>query len=155
MLAEAWTWVFIGGIFVWVGVCTSLLSRRRRRRHVEANAPLTDADYLQQVGTTDDQAELYLAIREVVAGAGAVPPETIHPSHRMSDVMSLGWDGIDHIDIVFRLEKRFDVKIGKGIDKALRREWDKDSAKDMTFGDYAGCLVRHWDDIIEGNTKSA
>lgn len=56
--------------------------------------------------------EIFLKIRETLAAALGVEPGEIEPSASL--VRDLGAESIDFIDIIFRLEKAFDLKIPTG-----------------------------------------
>lgn len=56
--------------------------------------------------------EILNKIRECVAGALGIEPEEVRPDSSL--VRDLGAESIDFIDIIFRLEKAFDIKIPSG-----------------------------------------
>ena len=56
--------------------------------------------------------EIFEKIKECLTGALGIEPETIQP--KSSHVRDLGAESIDFIDIIFRLEKTFDMKIPSG-----------------------------------------
>jgi acyl carrier protein len=56
--------------------------------------------------------EVFERVRAVVADSLAVSPEEISPASRLID--ALGADSLDFIDIVFTLEKEFDVRLREG-----------------------------------------
>ena len=59
----------------------------------------------------DDQ-EIFSKIQETLTGALGVESEDIHPQASLT--RDLGAESIDFIDIIFRLEKTFDIKIPSG-----------------------------------------
>ena len=58
------------------------------------------------------EQEIFLKIQETLAGAIGVDREEIRPDASLT--RDLGAESIDFIDIIFRLEKTFDIKIPSG-----------------------------------------
>ena len=58
------------------------------------------------------EREIYSKIKEVLSGALGVDQEEIRPEASLTK--DLGAESIDFIDIIFRLEKTFDIKIPSG-----------------------------------------
>lgn len=58
------------------------------------------------------EREIHSKIKEVLSGALGVDPEEIRPEASLT--RDLGAESIDFIDIIFRLEKAFDIKIPSG-----------------------------------------
>lgn len=56
--------------------------------------------------------EIFKKIQECLAGALGIEPTEIRPESSL--VRDLGAESIDFIDILFRLEKTFDIKIPSG-----------------------------------------
>lgn len=111
--------------------------------------PVTDEQFLAELGVADNDADKCLAFRQAFAEAGRVPAETVHASDRIADLGMLGWDGMNWLDIIFRREKKLGIGIKcKAADKALRGEWVDRDMKEMTLGDYLRCCMRHWQDIV-------
>lgn len=59
-----------------------------------------------------NEHEIYSKIQECLAGALGLSAEEIRPESSL--VRDLGAESIDFIDILFRLEKAFDIKIPSG-----------------------------------------
>lgn len=59
-----------------------------------------------------DKNQIFQKVRECLSGALGIEPEEIQPESSL--VRDLGAESIDFIDILFRLEKTFDVKIPSG-----------------------------------------
>ncbi len=59
-----------------------------------------------------NEREIFEKIQECLAGALGIEPSEIRPESSL--VRDLGAESIDFIDILFRLEKAFDVKIPSG-----------------------------------------
>lgn len=59
-----------------------------------------------------DPGQILEKVRECLAGALGIEPEEIRPESSL--VRDLGAESIDFIDIIFRLEKAFDIKIPSG-----------------------------------------
>lgn len=59
-----------------------------------------------------DEQQILDKVRECLAGALGLEPEEIRPGSSL--VQDLGAESIDFIDIIFRLEKAFDIKIPSG-----------------------------------------
>ena len=58
------------------------------------------------------EAEVFSKMQQVLTGALGVDKEDIRPEASL--VRDLGAESIDFIDIIFRLEKAFDIKIPSG-----------------------------------------
>ncbi len=58
------------------------------------------------------EQEIFLKVQETLAGALAVSPKEIHLDSSLT--RDLGAESIDFIDIIFRLEKVFNIKIPTG-----------------------------------------
>ncbi len=59
-----------------------------------------------------NEREMFQKIQECLAGALGIEPSEIRPESSL--VRDLGAESIDFIDILFRLEKSFDLKIPSG-----------------------------------------
>lgn len=59
-----------------------------------------------------EKNQIFEKVRECLAGALGINPEEIQPASSL--VRDLGAESIDFIDILFRLEKAFDIKIPSG-----------------------------------------
>ena len=57
------------------------------------------------------QEEIYEKVRAVIVGALGVDEEEVTPTARLEE--DLGAESIDYLDIGFRLEKSFGIKIGE------------------------------------------
>lgn len=62
--------------------------------------------------STLTEREILEKTRECLAGALGIEPQEIQPESSL--VKDLGAESIDFIDIIFRLEKAFDIKIPSG-----------------------------------------
>ena len=58
------------------------------------------------------EQEIFLKVQETIAGALAVSPNDIYLDSSLT--RDLGAESIDFIDIIFRLEKAFNIKIPTG-----------------------------------------
>lgn len=56
--------------------------------------------------------EILSKVQECISGALGIEPEEVKPESSL--VRDLGAESIDFIDIIFRLEKTFDIKIPSG-----------------------------------------
>jgi len=59
-----------------------------------------------------DHAEIYAKVTEVLEDALGVDEDEVTPEAALTS--DLGAESIDFLDIIFRLEKAFDIKIGQG-----------------------------------------
>ncbi|MCX8043172.1 MAG: acyl carrier protein [Desulfobacterota bacterium] len=59
-----------------------------------------------------DDKEIYEKVKEAVVEALGVDPDEVKPESVLFD--DLGAESLDLLDIVFRLEKAFDIKIPRG-----------------------------------------
>ena len=58
------------------------------------------------------EQEIYEKVKEAIVEALGVEPEEVEPNSVLFD--DLGAESLDLLDIVFRLEKAFDIKIPRG-----------------------------------------
>lgn len=63
-----------------------------------------------------DAERIALVVRRLFAEEGSVDPQFIYASDRYPEDLGIlpSWDSIDMLDIVFRLEKQLNLKIGRG-----------------------------------------
>ncbi len=59
-----------------------------------------------------DEKEIYEGVKDAIVEALGVEPEEVEPGSGLFD--DLGAESLDLLDIVFRLEKTFDIKIPRG-----------------------------------------
>ena len=59
-----------------------------------------------------NREEIYQALRSLVADSLALKEDEIQPQCRLTD--DLGADSLDFIDIIFGIEKKFEVKVRDG-----------------------------------------
>ncbi|MBI4115010.1 MAG: acyl carrier protein [Candidatus Omnitrophica bacterium] len=59
-----------------------------------------------------DEKQIFEKIQECLSGALGVEPDEIQPDNSL--IKDLGAESIDFIDIIFRIEKAFDIKIPSG-----------------------------------------
>jgi len=59
-----------------------------------------------------NRGEIYKAMRSLVADSLALKEDEIQPQCRLTD--DLGADSLDFIDIIFGIEKKFEVKVRDG-----------------------------------------
>ncbi len=59
-----------------------------------------------------DEQQIFDKVRECLGGALGIEPEEIRPESSL--VRDLGAESIDFIDILFRLERAFEIKIPSG-----------------------------------------
>lgn len=59
-----------------------------------------------------DKNQIFPKVQECLSGALGIDPEEIRPQSSL--VRDLGAESIDFIDMIFRLEKAFDIKIPSG-----------------------------------------
>lgn len=111
--------------------------RRRRSQMVEGRPPVADPEFLRAVGAAEADAPLWLGIRSALAEYCGAPPEAIHPDDRMADLWPMHWDGPDHLDLVFRLERTLGVKIRRGDMESVWRAMKGDE----DFAAFAGLVV--------------
>jgi acyl carrier protein len=64
------------------------------------------------MSTTLSQSDVYEKVRTVLTDALGVDEDEVNPEATL--IGDLGAESIDFLDIVFRLEKSFDIKISRG-----------------------------------------
>ena len=70
-----------------------------------------------------DRAAIVAAVAELLADSLAIDAATIQPDSRLID--DLGMDSLDFVELVFSLERRFQVKMRSAeLDTLLRAEFD-------------------------------
>lgn len=124
--------------FHWLCEELSGLGRWRRAQHrrmAEERPPLEDEEYLAELGVPADAAPAYLAVREAMAESCGLPATAIRPEDEVDVLGRLMWMGLDLLDITFRLERQFGVKLSCGdFRRDLCERW---KGKDPRFADLA------------------
>src|SRR5438270_13443654 len=70
-------------------------------------------------------ADLLRTVREVVAEVRGLPPEKVQPESLL--MADLGADSLDFLDVVFKLERAFDIQITRGeMERAARGDMNDD-----------------------------
>ncbi|APV50711.1 hypothetical protein BWI17_14065 [Betaproteobacteria bacterium GR16-43] len=73
--------------------------------------------------TTMDRSTIFPAVADLLADSLAIDAARIQPDSRLID--DLGMDSLDFVELVFSLERRFDVKMRSAeLDMLLRAEFD-------------------------------
>src|SRR5690242_21906276 len=75
-------------------------------------APRSKIWEMEAMASTLSQSEVYEKVRTVLTDALGVDEDEVTPEATL--VGDLGAESIDFLDIVFRLEKAFDIKIPRG-----------------------------------------
>ena len=69
-----------------------------------------------------------------------LPAEAIYPQDRIADLWRMQWDGPDHLDLVFRLERTLAIRIGRPITEKIVENIR--SHRDGEFREFAAAVVR-------------
>ena len=120
MIAEAFIsdgWSIAGGIALVIILCVFIVLPRELRRldraraaHVAARSPMADEAFLSHVTVSEPLRPIALAMRNVFADALKVPVATIYPTDTIKHFSELHFDGLDFLDIAFRIERALLVK---------------------------------------------
>ena len=96
-----------------------------KRRRAFATAVFSDdSDFAKECGIAvgSFEAEVALAVREIIAELANVPKESILPSHSfVTELVGLdsALDSLDSVDYVMRLEERLDIRIPDCVAESL------------------------------------
>lgn len=136
----AWVLIIFASVSVLavIVVFPGIRARERREKHVRGRTELSDAAFVAQMGIVFAHRDAYLAVRRAMAKAAGVPPETIHPDDQMEHLCSLGFDGIDTIEIIMELENELRASFR---DDACEEAFKGKVPMQMRFADFSGCLV--------------
>jgi hypothetical protein len=86
--------------------------RRLRSRFVAEHPPLPDDAFCEAVFALDPTERLlWVAVRRAVAGQCGVSPESICPEESLEKLWRMTFDGLDELDIMFRLEDELKMRI--------------------------------------------
>jgi hypothetical protein len=102
--------------------------------------PLPDAQFLPSVPVQSGEGPLWLAVRRAVADSTGLPAEAIYPQDRIADLWRMQWDGPDHLDLVFRLERTVAIRISRPMTENIAENIR--SHRDGEFRDFAAAVVR-------------
>src|SRR5256885_178221 len=70
-------------------------------------------------------ADLLRTVREVISEVRGLPPEKVLPESLL--MADLGADSLDFLDVVFKLERAFDIQITRGeMERAARGDMSDD-----------------------------
>jgi hypothetical protein len=101
--------------------------------------PLPDAEYLHSVPAGPGEGPLWLAVRRAVAESTGLPTEAIYPQDRVADLWRMQWDGPDHLDLVFRLERTLAIKISRPMTEKIAESIR--SRRDGEFREFAAAVI--------------
>ena len=102
--------------------------------------PLPDAEFLRSVPVRPGEEPLWLAVRRAAAEPTGLPAEAIYPQDRIADLWRMQWDGPDHMDLVFRLERTLATKISRPMTERIAASIR--SHRDGEFREFAAAVVR-------------
>ena len=102
--------------------------------------PLPDAEFLRSVPVESGKEPLWLAVRRAAAEPTGLPAEAIYPQDRIADLWRMQWDGPDHMDLVFRLERTLAIRISRPMTEKIAASIR--SHRDGEFRDFAAAVVR-------------
>jgi acyl carrier protein len=103
----------------------------KRRRAFATAAFSNDADFAEECGVAvgSFEAEVALAVREIIADLANVPKESILARHSfVTELVGLdpALDSLDSVDYVMRLEERLDMRIPDCVAQSLPGIFDPD-----------------------------
>lgn len=113
---------------------------QQRRRMEDDRPPLPDAEYLRSVPVEPGERPLWLAVRRAVAEPTGMPAEAIYPQDRIADLWRMQWEGPDHPDLVFRLERTLAIRISRPMTEKIAESIR--SHRDGEFREFAAAVVR-------------
>jgi hypothetical protein len=114
-------------------------------------SPLPDVEFLRSVLVESGEEPLWLAVRCAVAASTGLPAEAIYPQDRLADLWRMQWEGPDHMDLVFRLERTLATKISRPMTERIAASIR--SHRDGEFREFAAAVVRVLGEAI-GPTRS-
>jgi hypothetical protein len=102
--------------------------------------PLSDAEFLASVPVESGDEPRWLAVRRAVAEPTGLPAEAIYRQDRIADLWRMQWDGPDHLDLVFRLERSLAIRISRPVTETIVANIR--SHRDGEFREFAAAVVR-------------
>ena len=116
ILGSSWGEIGIawGAIIVFVIVLAFLdIPRVRgvRRAYLETHENLTDEEFIRLGEFSSEDLRFALGIRNAFAGFMRVPPSAVHPSDSLGQLNKFAFDGMDFLDLVFRIERELNIRI--------------------------------------------
>jgi hypothetical protein len=102
--------------------------------------PLPDAEFLRSVPVESGEEPLWLAVRRAAAEPTGLPAESIYPQDRIADLWRMQWEGPDHMDLVFRLERTLAIRISRPMTERIAASIR--SHRDGEFREFAAAVVR-------------
>jgi acyl carrier protein len=125
-----YAWVPLGLAFVSFGmvVWRYLRLRRLRRRHVMANSPLSDEEFIKALGMAGADSEGARRVRHAIARVMRVPSDTVYPSDELGHIARFGFDGLDIMDLAFQINRALEIEIP---DSAWKKFFKGDAHDDV------------------------
>ena len=102
--------------------------------------PLPDAQFISLVPVQSGEESLWLAVRRAVAESTGLPAEASYLQDRIADLWRMQWDGPDHLDLVFRLERTLAIRISRPMTEKIAESVR--SHRDGEFREFAAAVVR-------------
>jgi hypothetical protein len=87
-----------------------------RLAFVKTRQPLSDEQFLNRAGAAENEIAFFLAARAAIAEACGLPYSMLHPEDPIQALFRLQWNGGDHLDIVFRIERKYGHKLRRCCD---------------------------------------
>jgi hypothetical protein len=114
--------------------------RRKQKRFCQGREPLRDAEFVENVGTDDEQLANCLAVRRTMAGMCRIAPEMVRETDDIRELCRLMFDGWDDLDFIFRLEKELNFKVPRSsipFPDISWKVWFWGEDKGQAFGEWA------------------
>jgi hypothetical protein len=128
-----------------------MFTYRKQRNQLTERAPISAAEFLAGLVTTDTTQRIMLGVRAGVADAIGVPPEFVYPSDVFGDLLQLGFDGMDFIEVVVSIEHVLHVRFHAAELAAAINQLGA-ATMNFTVQDFAQSCARDWPTLTQPHT---
>jgi acyl carrier protein len=112
---QTWDYIGLAALGLAAAVILIDLARHKRRlmveEHLSTHPPMPPKEFLRLAEIPAEHARFALGVREGLARAMSIPPETVHPSDTLEHVCRFGADGLDLVEIIMQIESVLRISI--------------------------------------------
>jgi len=150
------TMILLGGVAVLLGV--SIMRERNacrtKIRKFDHRPRMTSEQFLVGITVTEAEKSVILGVRAGVAGATGLMPEALYPYDSFEELLQLGFDGMDFIEILVGIEEAMNVRLRRDL---IDEEIEKIAGGSMNFTliDFAQRCAQQWGVMAQARREKA
>lgn len=149
-----WGLVAVGGVVLLLAgtvVREEWRVRGLRKKHVAGRQPVSDEEFLAEVGGHPGQRHVIFAVRTAVATAMGVPAETLRAADTLDYIMAFSFDYMDLMEIIVCMKKVLKVTIPH---RFLDSLFEGGRTPEQTsLGDLSRYVAENWDSLRPVRTQ--